>query len=139
MNKRRIVNWFTYTIFCALLPTVITLMVRNIIITEELPAYSYAGELLMFTVMVTATSLGDIKDLRAEVGADIFLDIFFSAMLLFLIASAILYGCSVLSENTGMQIIDMKDKGLKISICISVICALLGTIIQIIIAKSEGD
>ena len=93
----------------------------------------------MFTVMVTATSLGDIKDLRAEVGADIFLDIFFSAMLLFLIASAILYGCSVLSENTGMQIIDMKEKGLKISICISVICALLGTIIQIIIAKSEGD
>ena len=139
MNKRRIVNWFTYTIFCALLPMVITLMVRNIIITEGAPAYSYAGELLMFTVMVTATSLGDIKDLRAEAGADIFLDVFFSAMLLFLIASAILYGCNVLSENTGIQIIDMKEKGLKISICISGISTMLGTIIQIIIARSEGD
>ena len=139
MNKRRIVNWFTYTILCALLPMAITLIVRNIIITEELPPYTYAGELLMFTVMVTATSLGDIKDLRMETGADIYLDVFFSTMLLFLIASAILYGCSVLAENTSMQILDMNGKGLKLSIGISIICAVLGTIVQIIIAKSEGD
>lgn len=139
MNKRRIVNWFTYTILCALLPMVITFIIRTTLITQDNPPYNYAGELLLFTVMVAATSLGDIKDLRVEIGGDIFLDIFFSVMLLLLLVSAILYGCNVIADNTNISIIDIDGKVLKLSGAISAVSGILGTIIQVIIAKSEGE
>ena len=62
MNKSRLVNWVTYTIMCALLPTLITFLVSIVIV--NIKEHDYSGELLLFSVMVAATSLGDIKDFK---------------------------------------------------------------------------
>ena len=139
MNKRRIVNWFTYTILCALLPMIITFTVRHILIAKDNVPYNYAGELLLFTTMIAASSLGDIKDFRLMTGKDIFLDVFFSSMLLLLLVSAILYGCNVVADNIYINIIDNNGNLLILSSIIGIITAILGTIVQIIIAKSEVD
>ena len=140
MNRRRIINWITYTIVCALLPMMISLLVRNIIIsTQEINTYNYSGELLLFSVMVAATSIGDIKDFQVVVGKDIFLDIFFSSMLVLLLVSSILYGCNVIADNVKLELFDMNGSVFFFSRIISVIIGILGAIIQIVIARSEGE
>ena len=139
LNKRRIINWFTYTILCALLPMMIAFTVRHILVVKDSIPYNYAGELLLFTVMVAASALGDIKDFRSVTGNDIFLDIFFSAMLILLLVSAILYGCNVVANNGHFDIIDNNGKMLILSGIIGILVAVLGTMVQIIIAKSEVD
>lgn len=140
MNRRRIINWITYTIVCALLPMMISLLVRNIIIsTQEINTYNYSGELLLFSVMVAATSIGDIKDFQVVVGKDIFLDIFFSSMLVLLLVSSILYGCNVIADNVKLELFDVNGSVFFFSRIISVIIGILGAIIQIVIARSEGE
>lgn len=140
MNRRRIINWITYTIVCALLPMMISLLVRNIIIsTQEINTYNYSGELLLFSVMVAATSIGDIKDFQVVVGKDIFLDIFFSSMLVLLLVSSFLYGCNVIADNVKLELFDVNGSVFFFSRIISVIIGILGAIIQIVIARSEGE
>ncbi len=140
MNRRRIINWITYTIVCALLPMMISLLVRNIIIsTQEINTYNYSGELLLFSVMVAATSIGDIKDFQVVVGKDIYLDIFFSSMLVLLLVSSILYGCNVIADNVKLDLFDVNGSVFFFSRIISVIIGILGAIIQIVIARSEGE
>lgn len=140
MNRRRIINWITYTIVCALLPMMISLLVRNIIIsTQEINTYNYSGELLLFSVMVAATSIGDIKDFQVVVGKDIFLDIFFSSMLVLLLVSSILYGCNVIADNVKLELFDVNGSVFFFSRIISMIIGILGAIIQIVIARSEGE
>lgn len=140
MNRRRIINWITYTIVCALLPMMISLLVRNIIIsTQEINTYNYSGELLLFSVMVAATSIGDIKDFQVVVGKDTYLDIFFSSMLVLLLVSSILYGCNVIADNVKSDLFDVNGSVFFFSRIISVIIGILGAIIQILIARSEGE
>lgn len=139
MNKGRIVNWFTYTIMCALLPMVISFLVRNVIVDMQVKKHYYSGELLLFSVMVAAISLGNIKDFHRIIGKDIFFDLFFSAMLLLLLMSAILYGCYVFADNVNIDLVVKKESVLFFSVIISIVIGVLGTIVQIVIAKSEGE
>lgn len=137
MNKSRIVNWFTYTIVCALLPMLITFLVSNVIV--DIKEHYYSGELLLFSVMVAATSLGDIKDFHKVIGKDLLFNLFFSVMLISLLMSAILYGCYVLAESVNINLVINKELVLSFSVNISIVIGTLGTIVQIIIAKSEGE
>lgn len=137
MNKSRIMNWFTYTIVCALLPMLITFLVSNVIVNVK--EHYYSGELLLFSVMVAATSLGDLKDFNKIIGKDSMLNLFYSVMLISLIMSAILYGCYVLAESVDINLVINKELVLSFSVKISAVIGTLGTIVQIIIAKSEGE
>lgn len=137
MNKSRLLNWVTYTIMCALLPTLITFLVSNVIV--NIKEHNYSGELLLFSVMVAATSLGDIKDFNKVIGKDSLFNIFFSAMLISLLMSAILYGCYIFAESINIDLVVNKDLVFSFSVSISAIIATLGTIVQFIIAKSEGE
>lgn len=133
---KKLIRWFTYTILFALLPIAISLMLR-FVFTSSIRQYNYAAELLFFTLMVSATTLGDIKDFNKQIGKDILMTIFFSTLLLLSIVSSILYSCSIICNIIESVKIDLYGNILILSICVSLLSSVLGTIVQILLAKVE--
>lgn len=134
--SKRIFNWFMFGIIFALMPLIIYGLMHYIcnkpIISEEC-----IPELLFFNIMVAATCMWDVTEMRRVIRDDLFINSFYISLIILLILAAIFYGAMQLqSFDTSIKIIEI-DRLFYFSRNMSIIGGILGTIIQIILASME--
>lgn len=133
---KRILNWFIFGIFFALMPLIIYIVLHYLSeISIELK--DCIPELLFFTIMICATCLWDVNDMKRKIKSDIVFNLFFASLIILLIFSAILYG-GVQLQNMQNNIEFMSlQKVYFFSIIMAISSGILGTIIQIVLSRIE--
>lgn len=134
--SKRIINWFTYGIGFALMPLLIYLLLHYLSNTQ-LDFYACVPELLFFTIMICATCLWDLSDIKNKVGKDMVLNIFFSVLIILIVLCAILYGSVQFASISDNNLLLSNNKTCFFSLIIAMLSAMLGTIIQVIISRVE--
>src|SRR3954468_17294826 len=128
----RLVRWFTFAVGFALLPLAATLLLRYLNATLSRRALEDSPEILFFSLMICATALSDISELRSTAGADPILRILWSALLLGASVSAMLYGSFMYDRlaTGGSQL--FQHRLLYMSGAVAVTFLVLGTLVQIL-------
>lgn len=132
----RILRWCIYTLIFALLPTLISLLFS---VLFDLKLKNYSTELIFFVIMICATSLSDINDAKKYIKKDFVFNLFFGFCMIGIITTSVLYGGIALID---MGMVDILDSAIMqnikgISIILSIISAIIGLIIQIILYRTE--
>lgn len=78
-----LVRFLMYNLVGALLPLIISFTIRHVTSVQAPPGV-YASELLFFSIMISATALGDITDESENLESDVLFQ---------LIKGALLFGC----------------------------------------------
>ena len=135
---KRLVRWFTYNFFFALLPLCAAVSLR--FLAGKLTIQTIAGspEILFFALMVSATAMGDLNDKAKPIGWDIRFRIFGSALLLGAVCSAILYGCLLYDGIIGPGSVTFRSRLLTVEIALAVALFLLSTAVEAMLGKIEG-
>lgn len=133
---KRILNWFIFGIFFALMPLIIY-MILHYLSNMPLQLKECIPELLFFTIMVCATCLWDVNDMKKKIKSDIVFNLFFASLIILLIFSAILYG-GIQLQNMQNNIEFMSlQKVYTFSMFMTIASGILGTIIQIVLSRIE--
>ena len=132
----RILRWCIYTLIFALIPTLISLLFS---VLFDLKLKNYSTELIFFVIMICATSLSDINDAKKYIKKDFVFNLFFGFCMIGIITTSVLYGGIALID---MGMVDILDSAIMqnikgISIILSIISAIIGLIIQIILYRTE--
>lgn len=133
---KRILNWFLFGILFALMPLIIYI-VLHYMCEIAIEIRDCISELLFFTIMICATCLWDVNDMKKKIKSDIVFNLFFASLIILLIFSAILYG--------GIQLQNMKNdikimsiqRTYTFSMIMTISSGILGTIIQIVLSRIE--
>lgn len=133
---KRIINWFVFGIFFALVPLIIYILL-SYICDIQIDLKNCIPELLFFTIMISATCLWDVNDMKKLIKEDVAFNLFFVALLILIIFSAILYGSIQLQNINDSMIIMSLEKTYTFSVLMSIFSATLGTIIQIVLSRIE--
>ncbi len=88
----RLVRWFTYAVIFALLPLGTSVLIHYSFQKLTFDAVARSPELLFFSLMINATCLGEFADLKKKSRFDIVPTLIWSALLVGVVLSAILYG-----------------------------------------------
>lgn len=129
----RILKWVIYTLVFALLPTLISLLFSLIF---GLKVNDYSTELLFFTIMICATSLNDIQEMKNQIEKDFVFNFFFGVCLLIIVTVSVIYG-SILLVNMSENVISLNCNIKLISIILSILSGLIGFLIQVILYRTE--
>ncbi len=132
----RLNRWFTYNVALALAPLGVSIVVRYSNGNLTLAEMANTPELLFFIVMINATTLGDLNDIGAPLG-DNKLKIFQSLLLLGLVFSAIFYGILFHDNLSGQASSIFRIRLFQLTIAFAIICLILSTAVQVIMAKIE--
>lgn len=92
MNWKRIINWFTFNVCFAVLPLLFAWFFRALAGKSTLDVGNDFPEILFFSVMVCATTVGDIRGANQQQKWKIYFLILESILILGAICSAVLYG-----------------------------------------------
>jgi len=137
---RHLLRWYTFYVFFGLLPVIISAIFRffspNTIFNNN------SIELLFLSFLVCATSLDDLSDIKSKCNnANIhLLDILYYIFFILTILISIIYGMRAIESATDIQLINAIDRFVASTVLISVVCVVLGTIVQVILFKiREGS
>ena len=134
---KRLVRWFTFTVLFALLPVGVTALLRYLTASLSIRALEDSPEILFFSLMICATALGDLQEVRSAVGRDVPLSVLSSALLLGAAVSAILYGSLAYDKIiTGGTPLFQKNL-LAVSLAVAGTFFVLALLVQILVAKIE--
>lgn len=129
----RILKWVIYTLVFALLPTLISLLFSLIF---GFKVNDYSTELLFFTIMICATSLNDIQEMKNQIEKDFVFNFFFGVCLLIIVTVSVIYG-SILLVNMSENAISLNCNIKLISIILSILSGIIGFLIQVILYRTE--
>ena len=87
--------------------------------------------------MICATALGDLTETTVGIGKDLFLRMLSSALLFGAALSAILYGSFTYDQISGQSSAAFQSAVLTLSFWMSGVFLVLGTLVQIFIARLE--
>lgn len=133
---KRITSWLIFGIFFALVPLIIYILL-SYICDIQIDLKNCIPELLFFTIMICATCLWDVNDMKKLIKADMVFNLFFAALIILIVFSAILYGSIQLQNMNDKMLIMSLDKTYSFSMLMSIFSATLGTIIQIVLSRIE--
>ncbi len=136
---QRMIRWFTYTIGFALLPLCISILIRGLAGKLSIEALTNSPDILFFSLIISASALGDINETTNMIGWDIIFSILFSALMLGAIISAILYGSFLSVGIFEIKIEKFYDNLLWVSILLGFCLFILGTIVEFLIGKIEAN
>jgi MFS family permease len=133
---KRLTRWVTYSVLFALIPLISALLLRFFADKLSFAALSRSPELLFFSLMLNATSLGDLTDVSLQKKHHDMIGIFRSAFLIGAVVSSILYG-SLLVENV-FELHDSRftAKLFWVSIGLAILSGILGTTAQVFLARA---
>ena len=77
---KKLISWFTYNLLFALLPLAASLFLRVIYGSLTTNAIENSPEILFFSLMVSATAMGDLSEIAKPLGWDIIFRIFFLSL-----------------------------------------------------------
>ena len=131
----RLIRWFTFNVSFALIPLVCALFLRHMINGLTWQDVADSPEILFFALIISSTALGDISDMRKQVGNDLKFQIFWSALLLGAIFSAILYGSFLYDKLAAHQSRAFRDNLMKVSILLSASLLACSTLVESLIGR----
>lgn len=129
----RILKWIVYTLIFALLPMLISLLFGFLF---GIKVNDFSTELLFFVIMICATSLNDIQEMKKQIQNDFVFNVFFGVCIILIVTVSVIYGSILLidmSEQTMLLNCNIK----LFSIILSTISGIIGFLIQIILYKTE--
>lgn len=130
----RMAKWIIYTIVFAFIPISISLLFTYL---SDVPrnVYDFMGEILFFTIMVSSTSLSDISKLNRMV-RDFVLSIFIGVFIILVVTCSVLYGSILYGQMINITTEIFNSRVFYISVILSIISAVLGTIIQFFLGRA---
>jgi uncharacterized membrane protein len=131
----RMTKWFIFTILFAFIPITISLLFTYLSNIQR-SSYDFIGEILFFTIMVSSTSLSDVVSLNKKV-QDFILTIFIGFFILLVLSSSILYGSILYGQINNITSELFNSRVFSISLTLAIISGILGTIIQILLGRTE--
>lgn len=129
----RILKWLIYTLAFALLPTFILLLFSLLF---GLKVSDFSAELLFFTIMICATSLNDIQEMKKKTNNDFVFNLFFGVCIVLIVTVSVLYG-SILIVNMSNSTMQVNTNIKLFSIILSIFSGTIGLLIQIILYRTE--
>lgn len=133
----RLVRWITYNLIFASLPLISSLLLRHLVDKLTLDALANSPEILFFSLMISATALGDLGEIKPPSHWEILFKIFWSALLLGAIGSAILYGAFLFDSIIGPQSPVFRLRLLTFSMWMTAAYFVLSTAVEVIIGRLE--
>ena len=134
---KRLIKWFTFTIAFALIPLGATLLLRYLLGVESGWPSSYAPELLFFSLMASATALGDLSEVNPSVKGAVLVRSLFSILLLGAIAAGILYGSLVFAMLTNTDTDTFSERTARAALLVTIIYGVFATLVEILIGRIE--
>lgn len=131
---KRLVRWFTYNLVFALAPLGISLLFRSMVNRLTVDELAKSPEVLFFSLIVSATTLGNLKEITNLIEDDIKLRVIESVLLLGAVSSSIFYG-ALLYSNIVAPSLEFQTGLLKISIILAVGLFVLSTIVEAFIGR----
>jgi hypothetical protein len=95
-------------------------------------------EILFFTLVVCASAMGDLSESTALIGRTVTASALYSAFLLGLISSAILYGCLLYDGIAGPGSVGFRLQLLRMSVVLAAVFFLVSTIAEIYLGRNEA-
>ena len=136
--SKRLSKWFWFNFVFALTPLGLMVLIR--ILGDKLTLQDVADspELLFFSLMISATSIGDaIENRKLDEKAMLFTNMW-CALLFLAGVSAVLYGCFLLDSVLKLQLAAFRSNLLYVSILLAAASFGLSLATQIWIGKVEG-
>lgn len=127
----------TYNLGVALIPLVASIAIHWLTAKLTSNAIASSPEILFFTLVVCASAMGDLSESTALIGRTVNASILYSALLLGLISSAILYGCLLYDGIAGPGDINFRLQLLRMSVVLAVVFFLVSTIAEIYLGRNE--
>lgn len=134
----RLIRWFTFAVVFALLPFLTSLLFRGMAGVLTTDAIQQSPELLFFALMICATAMGDLNELSSAVGKDTVLRILSSALLLGASVAGILYGGFVYVTLPNQTNLKFQANLFHLSLILAPVSLFVGTVVQVLIAKTES-
>ena len=136
---RSLVRWFTYNLAFALLPLVASVTLRALNGTLTTQAVANSPEILFFSLMVSATAVGDISEVAVPIGWDLRLRMFSSCLLLGAIWSSILYGGLLYDTVIGPGSPSFQSRLLTLSVLTAVLLGVVSTIVEALLGRIRDE
>lgn len=132
-----LIRFLIYNFFGALLPLFISLFIRHISNITHRPGV-YTPELLFFSIMISATALGDITD-EIKLYKKTSFQIIKGVLIYGSIGAAIIFGMFQYDAIVGPGNIPFRENITKSSLVISVILFLTSFSAEFLIAKIKAS
>lgn len=129
----RILRWVVYSLIFALLPTFVAMLFG---VLFGLSVNDYSTELLFFVIMICATSLNDIQEMKKKTNNDFVFNLFFGVCIVLIVTVSVLYG-SILIVNMSNSTMQVNTNIKLFSIILSIFSGTIGLLIQIILYRTE--
>jgi len=136
--SKRLSKWFWFNFVFALTPLGLMILIR--ILGDKLTIQDIADspELLFFSLMLSATSVGDaIENQKLNEGETLFMNMRY-ALLFLAVISAVLYGCFLLDSVLSLHLSAFRSNLLYFSILLAIASFAMSLATQIWIAKLEN-
>ncbi len=133
----RLNRWFTFAVAFALLPFATSLLFRRLAGVLTTDAVQQSPELLFFSLMICASALGDLHELTSVVGKDSVMRVLSSALLLGAAFAGILYGGFVYAGLPNQASGTFQRNLFQLSLMLAPTSLFVGTVVQIMIARTE--
>jgi hypothetical protein len=131
----RLVRWFTYNLGFALLPLASGLLLRELADRSNQDASLLSSEVLFFSLMVSATALGDLADVSPHISGGWTLTLCRSALLLGAILSAILYGSFLYDTLLSTGLPEFRSRVFTFSRWLASVLFVLSTLVEVLLAR----
>lgn len=122
----------------ALLPLGAGLLLRALAGKFTTETLANSPEILFFSLMVSATALGDLSELAEPLGWDLTIRVLRSALFLGAMFSAILYGSFLYDRVIGPGSEGFRLRLLQVSAWLAVVFFTVSTIAEILLARIES-
>ena len=133
-------RWLTYSVIFALTPLACSVLLRFFASKLTFLAVANSPEILFYSLMINATSLGDLSDVsRPKKIHDNTIEVFRSALTVAGIFSAILYGSLLLAEVFNETDPTFVTRIFWFSVVIAVASTLLAYAVQVFVSKVGGQ
>lgn len=133
--RKRLIRWITYNFAFALLPLVVASIMHSLNGTLTTQFFANSPEILFFALMVSATALGDLSEVRVSIGKDLLLQVSSSCLLLGTVVSAILYGALLHDSIVGPNSVSFQGNLLNLAIIVAVMSFVASTTVEVLLGR----
>ncbi|HEX8163385.1 MAG TPA: hypothetical protein VF538_16055 [Pyrinomonadaceae bacterium] len=136
---KRLSRWFWFNFVFALLPLILGVLIRFLGNKLDFQAIASSPEVLFFSLMISATSIGDaIENRKIDKNETLFTNMW-CALLFSGFFSAGLYGCLLVDTIFNLNLAVFRSNLLYFSILLAVASLTVSFFTQLWIAKVEGS
>lgn len=135
---KRLSRWFWFNFMFALTPLMLMILIRLLGDKLSFQDVANSSEVLFFSLMLSATSVGDaIENRKLDKNETLFTNMW-CALLFIAVISSVLYGCLLLDTILDLKLIAFRSKLLYFSALLAVASLALSSVTQLWIGKIEG-